>query len=86
MTYSANANETLISRKSRAFAILSEIKALLYEIPLGSIKIEIGLALREAWFINGILFNSEVWGTYSEKHVNELEVVDHMILRAILGA
>ena len=39
VTNSANANETLISRKSRAFAILTEIKALLSEIPLGSRKI-----------------------------------------------
>ena len=70
-----NANKTLISRKCRAFAVLSEIKALLYEISLGCRKIRIVLAIRETWFINGILFNSEVWGTYSEKHLNELEIM-----------
>jgi hypothetical protein len=86
VTKHANANDTLMARKARAFAILSEIKVLLYDIPLGSRKVETGLALREAWFINGILFNSEVWGTYTEKYVNDLEVIDHMILRAILGA
>ena len=86
VTSQGNSNETLIARKVRAYAILSEIRALLQDIPLGSRRVEIGLALRDAWFINGILFNSEVWGSYSEKHVEELEVIDHMILRSILGA
>jgi hypothetical protein len=69
-----------VARKIRAYAILAEIRALLSEIPLGSRRMEIGLALREAWFVNGILFNSEVWGSYSEKHVEELMIIDHMIL------
>ena len=44
------------------------------------------MALRDAWFINGVLYNSEVWGSYSEKHIDGLEVIDHMILKTILGA
>ena len=52
VTKQANSNETLISRKTRAFAILAEIKALLNEIPLGNRKVEVGLALREAWLIS----------------------------------
>ena len=44
------------------------------------------MALRDAWFINGVLYNSEVWGSYSEKHIDCLEVIDHMILKTILGA
>jgi hypothetical protein len=86
VTSQGNSNETLITRKARAFAILSEIRALLQDIPLGSRRMEIGLALRDAWFVNGILYNSEVWGSYAVKHVDELEVIDHMILRCILGA
>ena len=31
---------------------------------------EIGLALRDELFENGILFNSEVWGSYSEEEKN----------------
>ena len=65
MTSQGNSNETLIARKVCAYAILSEIRALLQDIALGSRQVEIGLALRDAWFINGILFNSEVWGSYS---------------------
>ena len=66
VTKEANSNATLVARKSRAYAILAEIRAILTEIPLGSRQMEIGLALRDAWFLNGILFNSEVWGSYAE--------------------
>ena len=86
VTTKANANETLEARRVRAYAILSEIRAILSEIPLGKWKLEIGLALRDAWFLNGILYNSEVWGTYAEKHIEDLNVIDHMILKTILGA
>ena len=48
LTLKYNFNKTLIPRKFRAFAILAEIKALHNEIPLGSRKVEVGLALREA--------------------------------------
>ena len=44
------------------------------------------MALRDAWFINGVLYNSEVWGHYAHKHIDSLEVIDHMILKTILGA
>ena len=64
----------------------SEIRAILSEIPLGKWRLEIGLALRDAWFLNGILFNSEVWNAYAEKHIEDLSVIDNMILRTILGA
>ena len=66
VTSQGNSNETLITRKAHAYAILSEIRALLQDIPLGSRRMEIKLALRDAWFVNGILYNSEVWGSYAE--------------------
>ena len=86
VTNQANANKTLIARKARAYAILSEIRALLSEIPLGTKRFEIGMVLRDAWFINGVLYNSEVWGSYAEKHMDGLDVIDHMILKTVLGA
>ena len=86
VTSKANSNETLIGRKTRAYKILAEILALLSEIPLGSRRLDIGLALRDAWFVNGILFNSELWSSYAEKHIKDLETIDHMILWSIIGA
>ena len=71
-TKSANSNETIEARKIRAYTILSEIRAILSEIPLGKWRLEMGLALRDAWFLNGIIFNSEVWNAYAEKHIEEV--------------
>ena len=48
VTKSANANETQKACKIRLYAILSEIRSILHEIPLGKWKLEIGLALRNA--------------------------------------
>ena len=42
--------------------------------------------LRDAMFVNGILCNSEAWHNISKKHIEELEVVDHQLLRHIVGA
>ena len=40
-----------------------------------------GLKLRQAMLINGILFNSEVWHV---EHVKALEKVDEHLLRSLL--
>ena len=37
-------------------------------------------SLRDAWFVNGILLNIDVCGLNSEKHIEELKVIDPMIL------
>ena len=43
-----------------------------------------GLKLRQAMFINGILFNSEVWHGVTDDHVRALEKVDEHLLRSLL--
>ena len=43
VTNQANAKETLIAKKARAYAILTKIQALLSEIPLGTKRFEIGM-------------------------------------------
>jgi hypothetical protein len=44
------------------------------------------MTLRQSWFINGTLFNIEVWSSYSENDKKVLNVLDRKILRLILGA
>ena len=83
---SGNIKDTPTARITRGNAILVELRSILNEIPLGTRRTEIGLALREAWFINGCLFNSDVWFNVSAQDVQKLEVVDNQILRHILGA
>ena len=49
-------------------------------------RTQIGLVLRQAWFINGCFVNSKVWSGYTDSDLKDLEVNDHDILRAITGA
>jgi hypothetical protein len=86
LTKSATPHATIQDRKQKGYGILSEIKAILEDIPLGSRRLEIGLTLREAWFINGTLFNSEVWCAYTKTDLKDLIIIDKKILRVILGA
>ena len=45
-----------------------------------------GMTLRQAWFINGTLYNSEVWCSFSDRDIEVLNVLDRKILRLITGA
>ena len=83
---SANSKETLKERNIRGNAALSEIRAILQDIPLGKRRTQIGLVLRQAWFLNGSLFNSEVWTGISDADIKELEIIDHNIVRQITGS
>ena len=49
-------------------------------------RIEIGLALRQAWLINGILFNSEIWYSVTEQQIAHLVDIDKYLLRGLVGA
>ena len=75
---------TIEDRRNKGFAIVSEILAILNDIPLGKYKMEVGLKLRQAMLINGILFNSEVWHDVTEKDLRMLETVDEHLLRSLV--
>ena len=77
---------TIEERKSKGFGIANEIIAILEEIPLGRFKMEIGLKLRQAMLLNGILYNSEAWHNISETEIRILETVDEYLLRALVKA
>ena len=86
ITKSANAKETIKDRKRKGYGILAEISAILKDIPLGNKRTRVGLALRHAMFLNGVLFNSETWTGFNKKDMKVLEVLDHKVLRIITGA
>ena len=86
LTQFANPKATMQDRKEKGHGILSNMKALLDDIPLGSKRFEIGLTLRDSWFINGTLYNSEVWCSYSKNDLKLLEVLDRKIIRLILNS
>ena len=79
-------NKTIQQRKLKAYSYLSEIKALVNYFPFGKRRLEIGLMLRNAMFINGILFNSEAWHNISKRHIEDLEIIDHILMRFLIGA
>ena len=78
--------QTLEDRKRRAIAIVAEIQAILDDIPLGKYRMDIGLKLRQAMLINGVLFNSEVWYGIADNDVKELESIDEHLLRSLVKA
>ena len=77
---------TIVERISKGYGILANITAILTDIPLGYRKVEIGLELRQALWINGILHNSEVWQELTEEDKKQLNKIDHAILKQIVGS
>ena len=74
---------TIEERKNKGFGIVNEIMAILDEIPLGKYKMEVGLKLRQAMLINGMLYNSEAWHAITDTEIRMLETVDESLLRAL---
>ena len=74
---------TVLSRVAKGYGAVNTILAIVQEIPLGHWKIEAGLQLRQALFINGILYNSEAWQGISESDIEHLERVDEALLRGL---
>ena len=79
-------DETIQQRKLKGYSYIAEIRALLSDMPFGHRRVEVGLLLRDAMFVNGILCNSEAWHSIKKKHIEELEVMDRSLLRYILKA
>ena len=79
-------DSTINDRIRRAYSYLSEIRALLSDMPFGKRRLQIGLLLRDAMFVNGVLFNSEAWSAICMKHIEELELIDRSVLKFIIGA
>ena len=86
ITSKANSKDTIEARISRGNAVLAQMTALLSDLPLEKRRTETGLILRSAWFLNGCLFNSEVWTGYLPQDLHALKVIDHQIIRLIVGA
>ena len=71
---------TLVDRLAKGYGIISNIIALIDDIPLGHRRVQIGLELRQAWLINRLLYNSEIWQQMTEKDKRDLNKIDHILL------
>ena len=80
VTKKANSKDTLEDRINKGNGALSQMSAILSDIPLRKRR------LRHAWFLNACLFNSEVWIGFNQQDLHPLEIIDKHILRLITGA
>ena len=78
--------KTIEDRQAKGFGLVTQALAILAEIPLGRYKIQMGLHLRQAMLINGMLFNSEAWHSVNKYHIEMLEKVDHLFLRQMFNS
>ena len=75
---------TIEDQRNKGYGIIEEILSIINEIPLGKYRLEIGLTLRQAMFINAILFNSEAWHGLTETEIRILEEIDETLLRSLV--
>ena len=80
---SGKSKHNILERSAKAYAILAEIRAILNDVPLGKYRVEAGLQLRQAMFLNGVLYNSEVWQGLDATDLTMLQTVDHQLMRVI---
>ena len=83
---SGKIRSTVEDRKKKGYGMVAEILAIVNDIPLGRYKIEIGLKLRQAMLLSGLLFNSEAWHDITDTEIKIFESVDEYLLRLLVGA
>ena len=81
---SGKIRHTIEEIRNKACAIVAEIIAIIDDIPLGKYKMEIGLKLRQAMLLNGVLFNSEAWHGVTDQDIKILESIDEHLLRSLV--
>ena len=83
---SGNIRPNIEKRRAKGYGMISDILAIVNELPLGHWRTEAGLRLRQAMLVNGTLFNTEAWHGITKKDVEVFEKVDEALLRALLNA
>ena len=81
-----NRSRKIGHRSKRTLKACIMLRAILEDIPLGNRRLETGLLLRDAWFINGTMYNIEVWGSFTKTDLKCLEILDRQIFKLIFGA
>ena len=78
--------KNVAKRVSKGLGIITQIINFLGVLSFGHNFIEIALMLRESMFINGILFNAEIWYGLTKAEIKEFEDLDKLLIRKILQA
>ena len=77
---------TIMKRINQGYSRVGQIFALLKDLPLGNLRTVVGLALRQAWLINGILYNSEVWHGLKDIDIAHFVAIDKYLLRGLMNS
>ena len=80
---SGTIRESVEERRSKGWGKVAEIAGILSEMP-HTRKIEIGLKMREAKLLNGMIFSTEAWTSISDTELTRMEQVDLALLRSLV--
>ena len=61
VTNEGSNKENIRERMNKGYGIVNEILSILSEIPFGPYRNSVGLKLKEAMLISGMMFTSEIW-------------------------
>ena len=75
--------DSVEDRRNKGWGKVAEIDGILSEMP-STRKVEIGLKLREAKLLNGMIFSTEAWSSISNAEMTRLEQVDMSLLRSLV--
>ena len=76
--------KNIMARKAKGTGIVDQIMGKLRGTVYGPFYFEVGLILREAMLVNGILTNAEAWYGLTDSEIELLEQVDEQFLRIFL--
>ena len=80
---SGSIKESVEDRRSKGWGKVTEISGILAVMP-NIRKIEIGLKMREAKLLNGMLFSTEAWTSISGAELTRIEQVDMALLSSLV--
>ena len=80
---SGSLKECIEDRRNKGWGKVAEVSGILSELPPIR-KVEVGLKLREAKIVNGMIYSTEAWSSISNAELTRLEQVDMAGLRALV--
>ena len=86
ITSDTKIDENIKMRHDKGLGIANQILSILKEVSFGVFHFEMGLLFRTSLLLNGILFNTEVLFSMTEKHISVLEDCDKYLLRSLFNA
>ena len=79
-------DKNINSRVGKLIGVSAQIMNILKELSLGKFHFDIALSLRQSIFLPVLLLNSETWFNITKKNIEDLEMMDHNLLRKIMDA